>query len=267
MHRALLTFLGGRLISWLHLLGGSWGVITRTAYWSFAPIFRKTPLNGEAIAVQMVRVGIRSVPIVCMVNAFVGMILAVSMAGPLGDLGVVDWVARIVAIAVTRELAPMMTALVMSGFVGAAMAAEIGTMTVSEEVLALEVSGINPVRFLVVPRMLAVVAMMPCLTVLANFMGIFGGWLVGTQLLDIGSAKYLDISNRAASAVDMVRGLIKSMAFGVIITSVACYLGMNVTSGAEGVGKATTRSVVVSIVAIIAANLLFTTLFYYVMGK
>ncbi len=267
MHRQLLALMGSRLISWLQLLGGAWGTITRTAYWALAPVFRKTPLNGQAIAVQMVRVGLRSVPIVCLVNVFVGMILAVSMAGPLKDLGVVDWVARIVAIAVTRELAPMMTALVMSGFVGAAMAAEIGTMTVSEEVLALEVSGINPVRFLVVPRMLAVVAMMPCLTVLANFMGLFGGWLVGTQLLDIGSARYLDISNRAASAVDIVRGLFKSAAFGAIITSVACYLGMNVTSGAEGVGKATTRAVVVSIVAIIAANLLFTVLFYYVMGK
>jgi phospholipid/cholesterol/gamma-HCH transport system permease protein len=254
------------MLAWLQLLGGSWRIIVSTAYWSFAPLYRKTPLNGEAIAAQMVRVGIRSVPMVCIVNVFVGMILAVSMAGPMDDVGLLHQVAKIVAIAVTRQLAPMMTAIVMSGFVGAAMAAEIGTMTVSEEVLALEVSGINPVRFLVVPRMIAVVVMMPCLIVLANFMGMFGGYLVGTHLLGIGAARYLDINNRAASAVDMVRGLFKGMAFGVIITAVACYLGLGVSSGAEGVGKATTRSVVISILAIIAADLFFTTLFYYVMG-
>lgn len=267
MVKSALALLGSVSFDFLQLMGGAWNLVTRTGYWAMAPFFRRSPLNGEAIAEQMVRVGLRSVPIVCLVNIFVGMILAVSMAGPLSDLGVVDWIARIVAIAVSRELAPMMTALVMSGFVGAAMAAEIGTMTVSEEILALEVSGINPVRFLVVPRMLAVVTMMPCLTVLANFMGLLGGYLVGTQLLDIGSARYLDISNRAASAVDMIRGLLKSMAFGVIITAVACYLGLNVSGGAEGVGRATTRAVVVSIVAIITANLFFTTLFYYVMGK
>ncbi len=266
MYRAILASIGGQFITWLELIGGAWRLITRTFYWSFAPLFRRTPLNGEAIASQMVRVGIRSVPMVCIVNVFVGMILAVSMAGPMDDVGLLHQVAKIVAIAVTRQLAPMMTAIVMSGFVGAAMAAELGTMTVSEEVLALEVSGINPVRFLVVPRMIAVVVMLPCLIVLANFMGMFGGYLVGTQLLGIGSARYLDINNRAASAVDMVRGLFKGMAFGVIITSVACYLGLGVNTGAEGVGRATTRAVVVSILAIIAADLFFTTLFFYVMG-
>jgi len=266
MYRIVLAHTGRHLLEWLRLLGGAWQLVVSTGYWMLAPVFRKTPLNGEAIAVQMVRVGLRSVPMVCIVNVFVGMILAVSMAGPMGDVGLLHQVAKIVAIAVTRQLAPMMTAIVMSGFVGAAMAAEIGTMTVSEEVLALDVSGINPVRFLVVPRMLAVVTMMPCLTVLANFTGMFGGYLVGTYLLGIGSARYLEINNSAASAVDMVRGLFKGMAFGVIITSVACYLGLGVTSGAEGVGKATTRSVVISILAIIAADLFFTTLFYYVMG-
>jgi phospholipid/cholesterol/gamma-HCH transport system permease protein len=266
VYRAVLATLGEHLYASLELLGGSWKLITRTAYWSLAPLFRKTPLNGEAIGVQMVRVGLRSVPMVCIVNIFVGMILAVSMAGPMEDVGLLNEVAKIVAIAVTRQLAPMMTAIVMSGFVGAAMTAELGTMTVSEEVLALEVSGINPVRFLVVPRMIAVVAMLPCLTVLANFMGMFGGYLVGTHLLGIGSARYLSINNDAASAVDIVRGLFKAMAFGAIITSAACHLGLGVSSGAEGVGRATTRSVVVSILAIIVADLFFTTLFYYVMG-
>lgn len=266
MHRLLLSPLAGQLLAWVRFLGGTWRLISATAYWSLAPLVRRTPFNAEAIAVQMVRVGLRSVPMVCVVNTFVGMILAVSMAGPMRDVGLLEQVAKIVAVAVSRQLAPMMTAIVMSGFVGAAMAAELGTMTVSEEVLALEVSGINPVRFLVVPRLIAVVVMLPCLTVLANFTGMFGGWLVGTQMLGIGSAKYLAINNGAASAVDIVRGLFKSMAFGAIITSAACYLGLGVKGGAEGVGQATTRAVVVSILAIIVADLFFTTLFLRVMG-
>jgi len=154
------------------------------------------------------------------------MILAVSMGGPMRDMNYINAVPKIVALAITRQLAPMMTAIVMCGFVGAAMAAELGTMTVSEEVLALEVSGLNPVRFLVVPRMLAVVAMIPCLTVLANFAGMFGGYLVGTQVLGIGSALYQSINNQAASAWDIVRGaFMKGPLFGVIITAVACHEG------------------------------------------
>jgi len=266
VYRTFLSMMGGPMLSWLRLLGGAWRLAADSVYWSMAPLFRRTPFSGEATTVQMVRVGLRSVPMVCVVNLFVGMILAVSMAGPMRDVGLLDQVAKIVAVAVSRQLAPMMTGIVMSGFVGAAMAAELGTMTVSEEVLALEVSGINPVRFLVVPRLIAVVAMMPCLAVLANFMGMFGGWLVGTQMLGIGSAKYLSINNAAASPVDIVRGLFKSMAFGAIITVAACYLGLGVKGGAEGVGRATTRAVVISILAIIVADLFFTTLFLRVMG-
>ncbi len=267
MIKLTLEYMGKYLLSWLQLLGGAWRLVTGCLYWCLAPLTGKTALSGEAIAVQMVQVGLRSIPMVCIVNAFVGMILAVSMAGPMKEFGMLYEVAKITAIAVTRQLAPMMTGIVMSGFVGAAMAAEIGTMTVSEEVLALEVSGINPVRFLVVPRMIAVVVMMPCLTILANFMGMFGGYVVGTQLLGLGSAKYLMINNDAASQVDMIRGLLKAVAFGTIITSVACYLGLGVRTGAEGVGRATTRAVVVSILAIIVADLFFTTLFFHVMGS
>lgn len=262
----VLASAGRWLLDVLRLCGGAWRMVQQTCYWAVVGLLGSARLNRPGVAEQMVRVGVRSVPIVCVVNMAVGMILAVSMAGPFRELGVIHWVARIVAIATTRQLAPLMTALVMCGFVGAAMAAELGTMTVSEETLALEVSGLSPVRFLVVPRMLAVAAMMPCLTVLANFMGMFGGYLVGTGLLDIGSAKYLATNNSAASAVDMIRGLFKSSAFGTIITAVACHEGLSVTGGAEGVGRATTRAVVVSIVAVIFADLFFTTLFWHVMG-
>jgi len=269
MFGPLLRFLGARLLSWLRLLGGSWRLICQTAYWTVSA--RRSGEAGprrQSIAEQMIRVGIRAVPIVGLVNMVVGMILAVSMGGPMRDVGLINTVPRIVALAITRQLAPMMTALVMCGFVGAAMAAELGTMTVSEEVLALEVSGLNPVRFLVVPRMLAVIAMMPCLTVLANFMGMFGGYLVGTQILNIGPAMYLSVNNQAASPWDIVRGgFFKSVVFGVVITAVACHEGLTVKGGAEGVGRATTRAVVVAMVAIIIADFFMTSLFFSVWGK
>ncbi len=264
-----LEFMGQRLIGWLDLLGGSWRMILGTAYWTASP--RATGVGGlrrQSVAEQMVRVGIRALPIVCLVNLIVGMILAVSMGGPMREMNYINAVPKIVALAITRQLAPMMTAIVMCGFVGAAIAAELGTMTVTEEVLALQVSGLNPVRFLVVPRMLAVVAMVPCLTVLANFAGMLGGYLVGTHVFGIGPALYQSLNNQAASAWDIVRGsFLKGPLFGMIITAVACHEGLSVKGGAEGVGRATTRAVVASIVAIIVADLFMTALFITIWGK
>jgi phospholipid/cholesterol/gamma-HCH transport system permease protein len=263
MDRPALEILSAHPAAWLRLLGGSWRIVHQTLRYSLTG----AGLRWSLVADQMIRVGVRSVPIVVLINLVVGMILAVSMGGPFMDIGLVSQTPKIVAIAITRELAPLMTAIVMCGFVGAAMAAELGSMTVSEEVLAMEVSGLNPVRFLVVPRMLAVVAMMPCLTVLANFAGMFGGYLVGTHLLGIGSARYWSINNDSASAIDIVRGLLfKSTVFGVIITAVACHEGLGVTGGAEGVGRATTRAVVISLVAIIAAELFMSMLFFQMWG-
>ncbi|HOX07608.1 MAG TPA: ABC transporter permease [Planctomycetota bacterium] len=269
MIRRALEFLGQRLLSWLSLLGGAWGLVWRTGYWALFPQSSGPGgLRRQSAAEQMVRVGIRAVPIVCLVNVIVGMILAVSMGGPMADMGYITAVPKIVAVAVTRHFAPMITAIIMCGFVGAAMAAELGTMTVSEEVLALQVSGLNPGRFLVVPRMLAVVAMIPCLTVLANFMGMFGGYLVGTQMLGIGSEQYQVLNMQSASAWDVFRGsFLKGPVFGMIITAVACHEGLNVKGGADGVGRATTRAVVFSMVAIFVADLLMTLLFNSIWGK
>ncbi len=218
-------------------------------------------MKSETVAVQMVRFGIKAIPIVTLVNMFVGMIVAVSMSELLRSLGIVSWTGKVVGVAVTRELAPLMTGLVMSGFAGAAIATEIGTMTVNEEILALEVSALSPARFLILPRMVAVIVMMMCLTVLANFVGMAGGYLVGTLLLGIGSHNYIEMNNSAIRFWDLPKGLIKAATFGAIITIVACRQGLKVTGGALGVGMATTRAVVISIVLIIAANLGFAILF------
>ena len=246
-------------------VGGMWLLLKRSVAWVILGIAGREKLPWASAFLQMVRVGVKSLPIVCLSNLFVGMILAVSMAELLRSFNMESAVAQVVAIAMTRELAALMTAIVMSGYVGAAMAAEIGTMTVNEEVMALETSGMNPLRFLVAPRLLAVMVMMPCLTVVAYYMGMAGGYIVGVHLLGIGSAQYIEINNSAVEMRDIANSLIKAEAFAIIITVVACQQGLGVTGGAEGVGRATTRAVVTSVFLIIAANLFFATLFNYVM--
>lgn len=262
----LFARVGASSRGFLRTLGGTSLLLADALYWGVvAPLRGRARPRRELVYVQMTRVGVRSIPIVCLVNFFVGMILAISMAGLLRQFGMVSKVASVVGVAVTRELAPLMTAIISSGFVGAAMAAELGTMTASEEVLALEASAVNPIRFLVVPRLLAVLVMLPALTVLANYMGLFGGYIVGVHLLGVGSDRYLKLTQQIINPMDIGRGLVKAAAFGAIITLVACYQGLRVKGGAEGVGRATTNAVVISIVAIIVANLFFTTLFYYAM--
>ncbi|MCZ7645113.1 MAG: ABC transporter permease [Planctomycetota bacterium] len=223
-------------------------------------------MRAEPVAIQMIRFGIRAIPIVALVNLFVGMIVAVSMSEMLQKLGVITWTAKVVAVSVTRELAPLMTAIVMSGFAGAAIAAEIATMTVNEEILALECGALSPIRFLVLPRMLGVCVMMMCLTLVADVLGMFGGYLVGTLMLDIGSPTYVDINNNAVEWADIPKGLVKAFAFGMIVTLVACRQGLKAYGGALGVGRATTSAVVLGIVLIIAANLCFTILFHWTLA-
>lgn len=223
-------------------------------------------MRPEPVAIQMIRFGIRAIPIVALVNLFVGMIVAVSMSEMLISLNAVSRTAQIVAVAVTRELGPLMTGLVLSGFAGAAIAAEIASMNVNEEILALEAGALSPIRFLVMPRLLGVMTMMMCLTLIADVMGMFGGYLVGVYMLDIPPLRYIDINNNSVKWPDIPKGLIKSAAFGMIITMVACREGLKAQGGALGVGRATTTAVVHSIVIIIAANLGFAILFNWTMA-
>jgi phospholipid/cholesterol/gamma-HCH transport system permease protein len=222
-------------------------------------------MRPEPVAVQMIRFGIRAIPIVALVNLFVGMIVAVSMAEMLMSFNAVSRTAQIVSVAVTRELGPLMTGLVMSGFAGAAIAAEIATMNVNEEILALEAGALSPIRFLVLPRIVGVMAMMMCLTLIADVVGMFGGYLVGVFLLDIPPRQYIQINNESVQWPDVPKGLVKAAAFGMIITVVACRQGLKASGGALGVGRATTTAVVHSIVIIIAANLVFAILFNWTM--
>jgi phospholipid/cholesterol/gamma-HCH transport system permease protein len=242
---------------------GGMGVLLRDAmYWAFIAPWRGYPFRWKDTFFQMSRFGVSSIPITALVLLFVGMILAFQMARVLQTLGVMDYVADIVGVAMTRELGPLLTAIVMSGFGGAAIAAELGAMNLSEEIMALETSALEPRWFLVMPRVLAMMIMLPCLTVIANMVGIGGGLLVSANVLDIAARKYISRTVDAIILWDVITGLIKSEAFAIVISMTACYEGLNAPQSAAGVSNATTRAVVICIVLIIAVDLVFTTLFY-----
>jgi phospholipid/cholesterol/gamma-HCH transport system permease protein len=163
----------------------------------------------------------------------------------------------------TRELGPLITAIIIAGRSGSAFAAELGTMKVSEELDALDVMGLDRVRYLVVPKYLAMIIMMPCLTILADVAGILGGGIFEVLQLDQNVYTLLAYNRDSLHMRDIWTGLIKAVVFGVIITKVGCFEGFSVRGGAEGVGKATTSSVVVSIFLVILADVIFTAIFYY----
>ena len=234
-----------------------------TIYWLFIGPFKGKAAKRESIFEQMLFVGVKSILIVFFVALFTGIVIAMQTAPQLASLGAVIYVAGLVAVSITRELGPVLTGLVIAGRVGAAIAAELGTMKVTEQVEALENMALNPVRFLVVPRFLALVIMLPCLTIFANAVGIYGGYLIGVFNLNINSALYIDTTFRFLTTKDVVTGVIKSFVFGGIIALIGCYYGLNTRGGAEGVGKATTTSIVTSFILIILADCILTAIFFF----
>jgi phospholipid/cholesterol/gamma-HCH transport system permease protein len=223
---------------------------------------RGTRVHGRSLAAQMVRVGVRAIPIVALVQIFIGIILALNMAPTLQTYGQIQRVADIIAIAIFRELGPLITAVLLSGFAGASIAAELGAMVEGEEIKALRAHALDPIRFLVIPRVLATTVMMLGLTVLADVMGVFGGMLISVTTLNLSASGYLHSTQAILTLRDYFTGLFKGSVFGGIIAVLACYEGLNVTGGAEGVGRATTTTVVKSIVSLIGADALFTAIFY-----
>jgi len=223
---------------------------------------RARRMGWRSLWEQMVRVGVRSVPIVVLVLFCIGAILALQVSPILKDYGAENRTGDIIAIAIFRELGPLVAAVVLTGFAGASIAAELGTMVVSEEIEALEAEAIPPVRFLVLPRVLATVVMMVCVSVIANLSGVGGGLVVARYTIGTTPRQYLNHTFAAIAVRDFVTGLIKAGVFGGLISSLACYLGLNVTGGAQGVGVATTKTVVLTIVAVIIVDLVFTTVFY-----
>jgi phospholipid/cholesterol/gamma-HCH transport system permease protein len=232
-------------------------------FWTFAGPFKKKPVKVENVFYQMVFVGLRSILIVFFITVFTGIVLAMQTAYQLEKMGATLYVASLVAISLCRELSPVLTSLVVAGRVGSAFAAELGTMKVSEQIEALETMAINPTRFLAAPRFLALLFMLPCLTILGNLSGIFGGFIVGTNSLHINADLYMQTTFKYLALKDIFTGLAKSVIFAIIIALVGCYEGLNTKGGAEGVGRATTRSVVISFILILLADCIVTAIFYF----
>jgi len=249
----------------LRLIGGLGYLLLDTAKATRAALFSKRGrrMGWANLWAQMDRVGVQSIPIVSLVLFCIGAILALQMAPTLNSFGLVSTIPDIIAVAVYRELGPLVSAVVLTGFAGASIAAEVGTMVVSEELEALEAQAISPIRFLVVPRVLATTVMMVCIAVLGDLMGMMGGLVVSHTVLGVEYRQYLQHTFDMLQIKDFVTGLIKAGVFGALISSLACYLGMSVTGGASGVGAATTRTVVLSIVSLIIVDLMFTTTFYF----
>ncbi|HUU82124.1 MAG TPA: ABC transporter permease [Phycisphaerae bacterium] len=244
-------------------VGGLAGLLGTTARWCYRGLFVPgVKLRRPAVAYQMVRVGIKAVPIVVLVQIFIGIILALQMAPTLESYGQIERVADIIAIAIVRELGPLITAIVLSGFAGASIAAEIGAMVESEEIKALRAHALNPFHFLVVPRFLATVTALVGLAVIADVVGVFGGFMTSLLILDVPSQTYIDLTREALDLKDFITGLVKAGVFGVLISMIACYQGLNARGGAEGVGRATTGTVVKCIVALIGTDAVFTAVFY-----
>lgn len=232
-------------------------------YWLFAGPFQGKPVRISAVAQQMVRIGVQAFPMTALTALSIGLTIAMQGAQELSRMGAASYVPDLVAVTILRELGPLLVGVVVIGRSGSAVTAELGTMKVGEEIEALEVMAINPVRFLVVPRFLAMIVMLPALTIFGNYIGIAGGWTICHSTLDMNTAAYIQRVLEAGHPLDLYSGIIKSFVFAWLIIMISCQAGLEVTGGAEGVGQATTSSVVTSILAMLVANAILTALFFF----
>jgi phospholipid/cholesterol/gamma-HCH transport system permease protein len=232
-------------------------------YWVFVAPFTGQFFSVSQIFRQMVSIGVRAAPMVALTSFSIGVTLAMQAAHSLQQLGAETYVPDLVVVTLLRELGPVLVAVIVIGRSGSAVAAELGTMKVSEEIEALEVMAINPVRYLVVPRFLAMLVMLPVLTIFGNYIGVFGGWAVCRFALDFDTAGYVLRAVQSADTWDLYSGMIKSGVFAWIVITIACNAGLHVDGGAEGVGQSTTAAVVQSLLAMLVMNAVLTGIFFF----
>lgn len=255
--------ISSRAVAFVAHVGAITLLLANAAHWIFRSIYQpKVRLGRSAIVSQIVRIGVRSIGIVSLVSGCVGLILAFQLAPPLDEFGQKDKVANIVGVAILRELGPLIAAIVLTGFAGASIAAEIGTMVVGEEIEALEAHAMNPVKFLVVPRVIASILSLTAISVIGDVVAIAAALGISMVALDIPYAVFMSNLYDQVKLVDFLTGVSKGAVFGLLIAIIACYNGLKVTGGAMGVGIATTSTVVQSVVAVIVCDLVFTTIFF-----
>lgn len=222
----------------------------------------RPPVYVRLLGRQMIEVGYYSLPVVGLTTLFAGMVLALQSHTGFARFNAEGAVATIVVLSITRELGPVMAGLMVAGRVGAAMAAELGTMRVTEQIDALTTLSTNTFKYLVTPRILAGTLMLPLLVLLGDIIGVFGGYIVAVYRLDFNAANYLQQSWKYLEYMDVVSGLVKAAVFGFIITLMGCYHGFHSDRGAAGVGKATTNAVVSASILILLFNYLLTGIFF-----
>jgi phospholipid/cholesterol/gamma-HCH transport system permease protein len=254
---AFLELLGQMVVQRIEEVGRISLFLLETAQGCVTP-----PLRWRLALRQMEFVGVRSLSIVILTGTFTGMVLAIQSFYGFRKFGAEGLVGTTVALSMTRELGPVLTSLMVTARAGSAMAAELGTMRVTEQIDGLTVMAVDPIRYLVVPRILASLAMVPILCLVSNFVGIIGGYFVGVKLLGVNSGVYISNTIKYVELSDIYNGLVKAVCFGLILSIIGCYKGFHTTGGAQGVGRATTEAVVLSSVLILINDYFLTAIMF-----
>lgn len=255
-------YVGRAFITFLQDLSSIWHLFRETVVQAAVIFTDRKKLRQARLLEQVDEIGTLSLPLVLTVAALLGIALTVLISFELKGVGGLSYIPGFVAVAVFREMGPLITALIVAGRIGAAFTARIGTMKVSEEILALETMAINPVRFIVVQRFIGLLLSLPALTLLAGFTAVFGGFLYGSTRLGIRPDTYIRETLDVLTFTDVYSGIIKATVFSVVIVMIGCYRGLAVEGGAEQVGRSTMSSVVSSTLAIIVLDTAMTAAFY-----
>jgi len=252
---------GGQSIRMLELLGGLSQLTVQTFYYALTP-----PYNLRALIRQVDHLGVKSVSIASVAAVFTGLVLALQSTFGLARFGAKGYVGIIVSLSMVRELGPVLTALLVGGRVGSGITAELGSMKVTEQIDAMRAMGANPIKQLVVPRVLSAMLVLPLLTVLADILGILGGMVISKHEFQVDYQLYYNTVARNLTLADIVSGLGKTVVFGFIIAIVGCFKGLETSGGTEGLGKATTSTVVTSAIIILISDFFLTKFFWWLEG-
>jgi len=252
-----LEAIGRAVLRLVEELGRFFTMLGRVLLWAPRP-----PYDLPELFRQMVRVGVDSVPVVFLTTLFTGMVLALQSYHGFSKFNAQGLVGSVVALSLLRELSPVLSSLMVTGRVGSSMAAEIGSMRVTEQIDALKALATEPVHYLVVPRVIAAVVMMPLLVVMGDVVGMYGGYFVSVKLMGLNPVSYYESSFHYLDLNDFTSGLIKAAVFGLIFSVVACVKGYYTEGGAEGVGRSTTQAVVVASLAILLTDFFLTRLLF-----
>ncbi|MGB0720262.1 MAG: MlaE family ABC transporter permease [Bdellovibrionales bacterium] len=248
---------GAAMLAFLQKVGQLVDFISRGVYHAFTP-----PFFPSQILRQLLDIGYYSLPVVGMTALFTGMVLALQSYTGFTRFNAESAIAGVVVLSITRELAPVLAGLMVAGRVGASIAAEIGTMRVTEQIDALTTLSVNPFKYLIAPRILAGTLMLPLLVLIGDIIGVYGGYIVAVYNLDFSSGSYLSQTWDIVQTMDVVSGLVKAGVFGFIVAVMGCYHGFNSGRGAQGVGAATTNAVVSSSILILIFNYILTQVFF-----